>query len=107
MPIPSTPIICPSLALSPAHKGRRAGLTVYAVLKDCLDRHYLFWVGKAIDPFSPMLHQLRARADQGKRSVPLVDRLHRVAFKMRQLQFDDIAIPHLGFLDLLMMAESR
>src|SRR5882724_10348828 len=26
---------------------------------------------------------------------------------MRQLQFDDIAIPHLGFLDLLMVAESR
>src|SRR6267142_2504362 len=54
-----------------------------------------------------MLHQLRARADQGKRSVPFVDRLHRVTFKVRQLQFDDIAIPRLGFLDLLMVAESR
>jgi hypothetical protein len=40
--------------------------------------------------------------------VPLVDRrLYRVTFEMRQLQLDDIAVPRLGFLDLLMVTKGR
>src|SRR5262245_65882707 len=74
---------------------------------DCLDRDNLLWISKAINAVSPMLHQLGARADQGQRPMPFVDRLYRVAFEMRQLQFDDVAIPRLGFLDLLIVTKCR
>lgn len=48
---------------------------------------------------------LKKRADQGQWSVPFVD--YRVTFEMRQLQFDDIAVPRLSLLDLLMVAKGR
>ena len=56
-----------------------------------------------VDPISPMLHQLRARAYQRERSVLLVKPFHSRIIKMGELQLDDIAIPCLGVLDLLVV----
>ncbi|MET4067169.1 hypothetical protein ABID58_001952 [Bradyrhizobium sp. S3.2.6] len=53
----------------------------------------------AVDPISPASHQFRARADQRKRAVLLVEPFHGRVVKMRKLELDDIAIPCLGVLE--------
>ena len=60
-----------------------------------------------IDPISPMLHQLRARADQRERSVLLIEPFYGRTIEMRELQLDDIAIPCLGVLDLFVVRQGR
>ena len=60
-----------------------------------------------VDPISPMLHQLRARADQRERSVLLVEPFHFRVGEMRELQLDDIAIPCLSVLDLFVVRQGR
>ena len=40
------------------------------------DRHYLLGIEPVVDPISPMLHQLRTRADQRERSVLFVQTFH-------------------------------
>ena len=72
-----------------------------------LDRHYLLGIEPVVDPISPMLHQLRARADQRERSVLLVETFHSRVIEMRELQLDDVAIPCLGVLDLLVVRQGR
>jgi hypothetical protein len=59
------------------------------------------------DPISPMLHQLRARADQRERSVLPVEPFHSRIIEMRELQLDDIAIPCFGVLDLFVVRQGR
>ena len=76
-------------------------------LRAALDRRHLFGVEPLVDPISPMLHQLRARADQRERSVPFVQTFHSRVIDMRELQLDDIAIPSLGVLDLFVMRQGR
>jgi hypothetical protein len=60
-----------------------------------------------VDPISPVLHQFRARADQCKRPVLLVEPFHSRIIEMRELQLDDIAIPCLGVLDLFVVRQGR
>ena len=60
-----------------------------------------------VDPISPMLHQLRARADQRERSVLLVETFHSRVIEMRKLQLDDVAILCLGVLDLFVVRQRR
>lgn len=60
-----------------------------------------------VDPISPMLHQLCARADQRKWSVLLVETFHSRVIEMRELQLDDVAIPRLGVLDLFVVGQGR
>ena len=72
-----------------------------------LDRRRLLGIEPLVDPISPMLHQLRARADQRERSVLLVETFHCRVIEMRELQLDDIAIPCLGVLDLFVVRQGR
>ena len=72
-----------------------------------LDRHHLLGIKPVIDPISPMLHQLRARANQRERSVLLVETFHGRVVEMRELQLDDIPIPCLGVLNFLMVRQRR
>jgi hypothetical protein len=58
------------------------------------------WIQPAVTPISPVLHQFRARADQGKRPMFLKPFPGRV-IEMRKLQLDDIAIPCLGVFESL------
>ncbi|WP_208753005.1 hypothetical protein [Bradyrhizobium genosp. SA-3] len=60
-----------------------------------------------VDPISPMLNQLCARADQRERSVLLVEPFHSRIIEMRKLQLDDIAIPRLGVFDLFAVRQGR
>ena len=76
-------------------------------LRAALDRHHLLGIEPVVDPISPMLHQLRARADQRERSVLLVEPFHSRIIEMRELQLDDIAIPCLGVLDLFVVRQGR
>lgn len=66
-----------------------------------------FGIEPVVDPIRPMLHQLRARADQRERSVLFVQTFHSRVIEMRKLQLDDIAIPRLGVLDLLVVRQGR
>ena len=72
-----------------------------------LDRHHLLGIEPVVDPISPMLHQLRARADQRELSMLLVEPYHSRIIEMRELQLDDVAIPCLGVLDLLVVRQGR
>jgi hypothetical protein len=65
-------------------------------LRAALDRHNLFGIEPVVDPVSPMLHQLRARANQRERSVLLVEPFHSRIIEMRELELDDIAILSIG-----------
>ncbi|MGY4503229.1 hypothetical protein ACVWYH_007186 [Bradyrhizobium sp. GM24.11] len=56
-----------------------------------------------VDSISPMLHQLRARADQRERAVLFVQTFHSRVIEMRKLQLDDIAIPGLGVFNLFVV----
>ena len=76
-------------------------------LRASLDQHHLLGIEPVVDPISPMLHQLRARADQRERSVLLVEPFHSRIIEMRELQLDDIAIPCLGVLDLFVVRQGR
>jgi hypothetical protein len=78
-----------------------------STLRASLDRYHLLGIEPVVDPISPMLHQLRARADQRERSVLLVEPFHSRIIEMRKLQFDDIAIPCLGVLNLLVVRQGR
>lgn len=60
-----------------------------------------------VDPISPVLHQLCARTDQRERAVFLVESFHSRIIEVRKLQFDDIAIPRLGVLDLFVVRQGR
>jgi len=42
-------------------------------LRASLDRHRLLGIEPVVDPISPMLHQLRARAEKRERSVANVE----------------------------------
>ncbi len=42
-------------------------------LRASLDRHRLLGIEPVVDPISPMLHQLRARAEKRERSVAHVE----------------------------------
>ena len=56
-----------------------------SALRAALDRHHLLGIEPVVDTISPMLHQLRARADQRERSVLLVEPLHSRTIEMREL----------------------
>ena len=71
------------------------------------DRHHLLAIEPVVDPISPMLHQLRARADQRERSVLLVETFHSRVIEMRELQLYHIAIPCLGVPDLFVVRQGR
>src|SRR6202163_2808919 len=76
-------------------------------LRASLDRHPFLGMEQVVDPISPMLHQLRARADQRERSVLFVEPFHSRVIEMRELQLDDIAIPCLNVLDLFVVRQGR
>jgi len=50
-----------------------------------------------VNPIGPSLHHQGARFEECLRALPIVDRPNRAFVQVRKLQFDDVAVPHLGF----------
>ena len=65
-------------------------------LRASLDRHRLLGIEPVVDPISPMLHQLRARAEKRERSVANVEfRSRGAAVEVGQICFGVAPAPSL------------
>src|SRR5947209_15943938 len=68
-------------------------------LRASLDRHRLLGIEPVVDPISPMLHQLRARAEKRERSVAHVEfRSCGAAVHVDQICFGLAPAPSFGHL---------
>ena len=73
-----------------------------------INRDDFIVVDHGINSVGPMLHQLGARSDQGKRSNLVIDRLNTLLIEMGEAQLDHITIPQLFVFPVdFLVAESR